>query len=85
MPDEKEDTRLKRNRRRSREDLEKGKRREALAKIARSQSKQNSAKQQLDQRIGKLLEQGYSKASVAKRLGVTPRRIDVAIDAARTI
>jgi hypothetical protein len=83
MEIEKDDARLKRKRRRSREDIEKVKRRTALAKIARADSKQNSAKQQLDLRISKLLEQGYSKASIAKRLSVTPRRIDEAIDSVR--
>lgn len=80
MPDEKEDVRLKRIRRRSRDDIEKGKRRAALAKIARADSKQDSEKQQLDLRICKLLDQGYSKASIIKRLAVTPRRIEMAID-----
>jgi hypothetical protein len=82
MPDEKEDSRLKRNRRRSSEDLEKGKRRAAREKIVRAESKLNSARQQLDLRITKLLNQGYSKASIAKRLAVTPRRIDLAVDSA---
>ena len=83
MEIEKDDARLKRKRRRSREDVEKVKRRAALEKIARADSRQNSAKQQLDLRISKLLEQGYSKASIAKRLSVTPRRIDGAIDSVR--
>jgi hypothetical protein len=81
MEIDKDDARLNRKRRRSREDAEKVKRRATLAKIARADSQQNRAKQQLDLRISKLLEQGYSKASIAKRLAITSRRIDLAVDA----
>ena len=42
-------------------------------------------KLKLDLQIGKLFEQGYSKPSIAKRLSVTPRRIEAAIDTLRRL
>jgi hypothetical protein len=45
------------------------------------ESKTKDEKGKLDLRIAKLIEQGYSTESVAKRLGVTSRRISSALEA----
>jgi hypothetical protein len=83
MSREKDDDRSRREKRRSRQEREKEQRSAGIAKVARAESKVSAEKLKLDMRIGKLLEQGYSKPSVAKRLGVTPRRIEAAIDTIR--
>ena len=83
MSDDKDDERTRRKERRSHQASEKGERSAAKAKVARAESKVSDEKLKLNLRIGKLLEQGYSKPSVAKRLGVTLRRIEAAIDMLR--
>ena len=85
MSDEKDAKRLHRKKRRGQQSREKTVRRQALTRAAQLDSKTKDAKGKLDTRIGKLIEQGYSLESVAKRLGVTPRRINLAIDAIRRI
>ena len=67
--------------RRSQLTREKDSRRATQAHAANWESKASDAKTILNQRIAKLIEQGYSPESVAKRLGVTVRRINLAIDA----
>ena len=66
-------------RRRSQQDREKGEHHAAKAKEARALSKLDNEKSRLNARIRKLIDQGYSPASVAKRLGITERRIETAI------
>jgi hypothetical protein len=46
-----------------------------------AQSKANDAKVKLDLRIGKLVDDGYSVETVAKRMGLTVKRINAALDA----
>ncbi len=46
-------------------------------------SKLDNEKSRLDARICKLIDQGYSPASIAKRLGITQRRIETAVQAGR--
>ena len=81
MPNDKESDRSRRNKRRGQLTREKDARRATQARAANLQSKAIDEKTKLNQRIGKLIEQGYSRESVAKRLGVTPRRINLALDA----
>jgi hypothetical protein len=83
MTDEKEQDRSRRKKRRSQQDREKGEHHAAKAKEARALSKLDNEKSRLDARIRKLIDQGYSPASVAKRLGITQRRIETAIQAGR--
>ena len=83
MTDEKEQDRSRRKKRRSQQDREKGEHHAAKAKEARAMSKLDNEKSRLDARIRKLIDQGYSPASVAKRLGITQRRIETAIQAGR--
>jgi IS30 family transposase len=83
MSDEKEAERLHRKKRRGQQSREKTARRSTLTRAAHLDSKAQDEKGKLDMRIGKLIEQGYSPESVAKRLGVTPRRINLALDAIR--
>jgi DNA-binding NarL/FixJ family response regulator len=82
MPDEKESDRSRRTKRRGQQEREKSIRRASLEKTARLESKTKDEKGKLDLRIAKLIEQGYSVESVAKRLGLTPRRVNAGIDAA---
>jgi hypothetical protein len=82
MSDEKEADRSRRKKRRGQQDREKGVRRASLEKSARLESKTKGEKGKLDLRILKLIEKGYSVESVAKRLGVTQRRINAGLDAA---
>jgi hypothetical protein len=83
MPDEKEVDRSRRKKRRGQQAREKGVRRATLDRTIRLESKAKDEKGKLDLRIAKLIDQGYSPESVAKRLGVTPRRINLALDAIR--
>lgn len=83
MTNEKEQDRSRRKKRRSQQDREKGEHHAAKAKEARALSKLDNEKSRLDARIRKLIDQGYSPASVAKRLGITQRRIETAIQAGR--
>jgi hypothetical protein len=83
MSDEKEADRSRRNKRRGQQAQEKGVRRATIERTAHLDSKSKDEKGKLDLRIAKLIEQDYSPVSVAKRLGVTPRRINMAIDTIR--
>ena len=82
MSDEKEADRSRREKRRGQQAREKGVRKKVLEKTARLESKTKDEKGKLDLRIAKLIEQGYSVESVAKRLGLTSRRVNAGIDAA---
>jgi hypothetical protein len=81
MMEEKEQDRSRRKKRRSQQDREKGERQTAKAKEARALSKLDNEKSRFDTRIRKLIDRGYSPASIAKRLGITQRRIEMAIQA----
>lgn len=83
MPGDKETDRARRKKRHSQLEREKSDRRTAQAKATHAESKASDAKTKLDLRIAKLIEQGYSPDSVAKRLGVAVRRINLALDAVR--
>jgi hypothetical protein len=83
MSDEKEADRSRREKRRGQQAREKGVRKAGLEKTARLEFKTKDEKGKLDLRIAKLIEKGYSVESVAKRLGVTPRRVNAGIDAAK--
>jgi len=80
MPDDKDSDRSRRKKRRGQLDREKGIRRAEQSRTAHLESKTMDEKAKLDQRIGKLIDQGYSPESVAKRVGVSMRRINSAID-----
>ena len=81
MADDKEADRSRRKKRRGQQEREKTGRRAEQEKAVRREAKSSDAKTVLDLRIGKLIEQGYSPNSVAKRLGVTARRINLSLDA----
>jgi len=81
MMDEKEQDRSRRKKRRSQQDREKGEHHTAKAKEALTLSKLDNEKSRLDARICKLIDQSYSPASIAKRLGITQRRIETAVQA----
>jgi hypothetical protein len=81
MPDEKDAERSHRKKRRLGLQREKTDRKAIQFRAMNAESKKNSERLKLDERICHLHKQGYSKASVAKRLGVTLRRIDMAINA----
>ncbi len=76
MSADKETDRARRKKRRGQQSREKGVRRASQARAANLESKANDEKAKLDLRISKLIDQGYSPDSVAKRLGVTVRRIN---------
>ena len=67
--------------RRSQQDLEKGERKAVKEKEAHAEPKLDNAKATFDAWIRKLIQQAYSPASIAKRLGITQRRIETAIQA----
>jgi hypothetical protein len=83
MSHDKESDRSRRKKRRGQLDREKETRQAEQLRIANQASKTKDAKAKLDQRIGKLIDQGYSPESVAKRVGVSMRRIHSAIDSNR--
>jgi hypothetical protein len=83
MSDGKETDRSRRKKRRGQLDREKGMRRAEQSRTANLESKAKDEKAKLDLRIGKLIDQGYSPESVAKRLGVSVRRINSALDSNR--
>jgi len=83
MSNDKEADRSKRKKRRGQQDREKAVRRRAVTKAAVRESKVADKTEELNLRIDKLIDQGYSIESVAKRLGVTARRINLALDAVR--
>jgi Skp family chaperone for outer membrane proteins len=83
MADEKDADRSRRKKRLGQQAREKGVRKASLEKTARLESKTKDEKGKLDLRIAKLIEKGYSVESVAKRLGLTPRRVNMGIDATK--
>lgn len=83
MSDEKEADRSRREKRRGQLDREKTTRRAEQSQAAHLESKANDEKAKLDLRIEKLMNQGYSPESVAKRLGVSIRRVNSVVDRRR--
>jgi hypothetical protein len=83
MSDSKEADRSRRKKRRGQLDREKESRRADQSRSIFAKSKANDANVKLDLRIGKLVDEGYSVESVAKRLGVSVRRIRSALDSNR--
>ena len=83
MSEGKDADRARRKRRRGQLDHEKGRRRAEQSRTAHLESKANDAKVKLDLRIDKLVDEGYSVESVAKRMGLSMRRINAALDANR--
>jgi hypothetical protein len=83
MSDGKEADRSRRKKRRGQLDREKETRRADQSRTANLESKTKDEKAKLDRRIGKLIDQGYSPESVAKRLGVSVRRINSALNSIR--
>jgi hypothetical protein len=83
MSQGKEADRSRRKKRRGQLDREKETRRAEQSRTANLESKAKDKKAKLDLRIGKLIDQGYSPESVAKRLGVSVRRINSALDSNR--
>jgi hypothetical protein len=80
MSEGKDYDRSRRKKRRGQLDREKETRRTEQSRTANLESKTKDDKEKLDLRIGKLIDQGYSPESVAKRLGVSMRRINSALD-----
>jgi hypothetical protein len=80
MSEDKETDRSRRKKRRGQLDREKETRRVDQSRAVNLASKEAQEKAKLDLRIGKLIDQGYSRESVAKRLGLSVRRISAAID-----
>ena len=83
MSEGKDADRSRRKRRRGQLDHEKGRRRAEQSRTAHLESKTKDEKAKLDLRIGKLIDQGYTPESVAKRVGVSMRRINLALDSNR--
>jgi hypothetical protein len=80
MSDGKEADRSRRKKRRGQLDREKETRLADQSRTVHLESKAKDEKTKLDLRIGKLIDQGYSPESVAKRVGVSVRRINSALD-----
>ena len=80
MSEGKDADRSRRKKRRGQLDHEKETRRAEQSRTANLESKTKDEKAKLDLRIGKLIDQGYSAESVAKRVGVSVRRINSALD-----
>jgi hypothetical protein len=80
MSEGKDADRSRRKKRRGQLDREKETRRAEKSRIANLESKTKDERAKLDRRIGKLIDQGYSPESVAKRVGVSVRRINSALD-----
>jgi hypothetical protein len=80
MSEGKEADRSQRKKRRGQLDREKETRRAEQSRTAHLESKTQDERTKLDLRIGKLVDQGYSLEAVAKRLGVSMRRVNSAID-----
>jgi len=80
MSEDKDADRTRRKKRRGQLDREKGTRRAEQSRTANLESKTKDEKAKLDLRIGKFIDQGYSPESVAKRVGVSIRRINSALD-----
>ena len=84
MSEGKEADRSRRKKRRGQLDREKETRRVEQSRTANLESKNKHEKAKLDLRIGKLIDQGYSPDSVAKRVGVSVRQISSALDSIRS-
>jgi rRNA maturation endonuclease Nob1 len=80
MSEDKDGDRSRRKKRRGQLDREKETRRAEQSRVAQTESKTNDAKAKLDLRIRKLVDEGYSVQSVAKRMGLSVRRINAALD-----
>jgi hypothetical protein len=80
MSHDKDGERSHRSKRRSRLMREKSQRKSDQMRIVNAESKISAEKLKLDTRIRHLHRQGYSKASLAKRLGVSLRRIELAVN-----
>jgi hypothetical protein len=85
MSQGKDADRSRRKRRRGQLEREKESRRAEQSRTANRESKTKDEKSKLDLRIGKLIDQGRSPEYVAKRLGVSARRINVALDSIREL
>jgi hypothetical protein len=83
MSESKESDRSRRKKRRGQLDREKEARRAEKSRSSFAESKASDAKTKIDLRIGKLVDEGYSVESVAKRTGLPIRRINAALDANR--
>ena len=83
MSESKESDRSRRKKRRGQLDREKETRRAEKSRSIFAEFKANDAKVKVDLRIGKLVDEGYSVESVAKRMGLSMRRINAALDANR--
>jgi hypothetical protein len=83
MSEEKDGDRSRRKKRRGQLDREKDTRRAEQSRTAHAESKKNDAKTKLDLRIHKLIDDGYSLESIAKRIGLSMSRINAALDANR--
>ena len=81
MSEEKDGDRSRRKKRRGQLDREKDTRRAEQWRAAHAESKKHDARTKLDLRIGKLIDDGYSVESVAKRMGLSMSRINAALDA----
>jgi hypothetical protein len=80
MSEEKDADRSRREKRRGHLDREKTTRRDTLSQAAHEESKVSDETAKIDLRIGKLIDQGYSPESVAKRIGVSVRRVHTVLD-----
>lgn len=80
MSESKEEDRSRRKKRRGQLDREKDARRVEQSRTAKLNSKKKRQTAKLDLRITELIDQGYSPDSVAKRVGVSVRRIRLALD-----
>jgi hypothetical protein len=85
MSQDKDADRSRRKKRRGQLDREKESRRAEQSRTANRDSKTKDEKAKLDLRIGKLIDQGRSPEYVAKRLGVSAKRINLALDSIREL
>jgi len=83
MSDDKDADRSRRKKRRGQLDREKQTRQSGQSRAIHEESKTNDARVKLDRRIGKLVDEGYSVESVAKRMGLFMRRVNQGLDAIR--
>ena len=84
MSQGKEADRSRRKKRRGQLDREKETRRAEQSRTANLESKTKDEKAKLGLRIRKLIDQGYSPESVAKRVSVSVRRVNSALDSNRS-
>jgi hypothetical protein len=80
MSEDKDADRSRRKKRRGQLDREKETREAEQSRTANLESKTKDEKVTLDLRIGKLIDQGYSPETVAKRIGVSVRRVNSSLD-----